>query len=151
MPSQSVNARTSRRDFISLGAAGVTTLALASSHKCRLNAADKPSDLSRATATQLAALIQSKSVSSLEVVDACLTRIAQVNSKLNAVVTLVADDARAKARLADQALARGDVIGPLHGVPMTIKDSLDTAGVISTAGTPGRKNFIPKEDATVVK
>jgi amidase len=133
---------------MAIGAAGITSLALASSH---LVAAEKPSDLTRATARQLAALIRGKDASAFEVVDACLARIAQVNPQLNAVVALVADDAREKARAADQALARGDTLGPLHGVPMTIKDSLDTAGVVTTAGTQGRKNFVPKEDATVVK
>jgi amidase len=151
MRAKSAAVGTSRREFMALGAAGITSLALASSRPSRLMAAEKPSDLTRATARQLAALIRSKDVSALEVVDACLARIAQVNPQLNAVVTLVADDAREKARAADQALARGDSLGPLHGVPMTIKDSLDTAGVVTTAGTRGRKNFIPKEDATVVK
>jgi len=114
-------------------------------------AAKTPTDLMRCTVVQLAEMIRRKEVSSLEVVDACLARIEQVNPKLNAVVALVADEARAKARAADKALASGAATGPLHGVPMTLKDSLDTAGVISTAGTRGRKNFIPKEDATVVK
>lgn len=113
--------------------------------------AGKPNDLTRCTAVELVGLIRRKEVSSLEVVDACLERIQQVNPAINAVVMLVAEDARAQARIADQKLARGDAAGALHGVPMTIKDSLDTAGVITTAGTLGRKNFVPKEDATVVK
>jgi amidase len=66
------------------------------------------------------------------------------------VVQLVADSARAQARAADAALARGTIYGPLHGVPMTIKDNLDTAGVISTGGTRGRATFVPARDATVV-
>lgn len=103
-----------------------------------------------ATATQLAAAIRTKQVSSAEVVNACLERIEAVNPTLNAVVQLAADTARAHARQADQALARGELRGPLHGVPMTIKDSLDTAGVISTGGTTGRAAFVPDEDATVV-
>ncbi len=114
-------------------------------------AAAQPNDLTRCTVVELVDLIRRKVVSSLEVVDACLERIGQVNPKLNAVVLLVAEDARTQARVADQKLARGDAVGALHGVPMTIKDSLDTAGVITTAGTMGRKNFVPKEDATVVK
>lgn len=110
-----------------------------------------PTDLTRCTVVELVDLIRRKEVSSLEVVDACLERIRQVNPKLNAVVMLVAEDARAQARVADQMLACGAAMGALHGVPMTIKDSLDTAGVITTAGTLGRKNFVPREDATVVK
>ncbi len=99
----------------------------------------------------LAAAIRGKSISSEELVRSCLERIEAVNGKLNAVVQLVADDALARAREADQALARGDSLGPLHGVPMTIKDSLDTRGVVTTGGTKGRASFIPEEDATVVK
>jgi len=85
-----------------------------------------------ASATTLAKAIRTKKVSSAEVVDACLRRVEAVNPKLNAIVQLTAETARAQARQADAALARGDSAGPLHGVPMTIKDSLDTAGVIST-------------------
>ena len=141
----------SRREFLFLGAASATSLMLSVGRHSCLSAAEMPTELFRASASQLAELIRHKKVSSLEVVNACLERIAQVNPKLNAVVALVAEDARANAIAADQKLARGEAVGPLHGVPMTIKDSLDTASVISTAGTPGRKNFIPKEDATVVK
>lgn len=140
----------SRRDFLSVGSIGVASVMtglITNSH----SVAAKPTDLTRCTAVELVDLIRRKEVSSLEVVDACLERIRQVNPKLNAVVMLVAEDARAQARVADQKLARGEAMGALHGVPMTIKDSLDTAGVITTAGTMGRKNFVPKEDATVVK
>jgi amidase len=82
-------------------------------------------------------------------VAACLDRIAAVNPRINAVVAF-ADDALDLARAADAALARGDDVGPLHGVPMTIKDSLDTAGLVTTAGTIGWKDRIPDRDATVV-
>ena len=103
-----------------------------------------------ASAKSLAHEIQNKKVSSEEVVNAHLQRIEEVNSKLNAVVQLTAERAQAEAREADAALARGEIKGPLHGVPMTLKDSLDTAGVISTGGTKGRVAFVPVEDATVV-
>ena len=81
--------------------------------------------------------------------DACLGRIAAVNPRINAVVAL-ADDALERAHAADAALDRGDDVGPLHGVPMTIKDSLDTAGLVTTAGTIGWKDRVPDRDATVV-
>jgi amidase len=93
--------------------------------------------------------IRDRRVSSLEVVDACLARIEAVNPLLNAVVRL-ADDARDRARDADARLARGIVDGPLHGVPFTAKDSLDTAGVVTTAGTVGWRDRVPHRDATVV-
>jgi amidase len=100
--------------------------------------------------TALAAAIARKQISSEEVVTACLDRIAAVNPALNAVVQLDRDRALARARESDAALARGERAGPLHGVPMTIKDSLDTAGTVTTGGTLGRKTFVPASDATVV-
>jgi amidase len=107
-------------------------------------------ELIYASATALARAIRAKEITSLEVVDAYLERIETVNPQLNAVVQVGADVARDQARAADAALARGKVKGPLHGVPMTFKDSLDTAGVISTGGTTGRRSFVPVQDATVV-
>ena len=103
-----------------------------------------------ASATAQAAAIRQKSVSAEEVVQAHLDRIEAVNPRLNAVVQLRTEAALDEARAADAALARGDRCGPLHGVPMTLKDSIDTAGVITTAGTRGRASFVPDRDATVV-
>lgn len=103
-----------------------------------------------ASVTSLAQAIRDKKVSAVEVITAHLQRIAAVNPRLNAVVCLAAERALEEARAADAALARGETTGPLHGVPMTIKDSLDTAGLVSTGGTKGRAAFIPAQDATVV-
>jgi len=89
-------------------------------------------------------------ISSEELTRAFLDRIGAVNPTLNAVVQLDAEGALARAREADQARSRGEVWGPLHGIPMTIKDSLDTAGMITTGGTLGRASFRPEADATVV-
>jgi len=108
------------------------------------------SELIDASVTQLAKAIQAREISSVEIVQACLKRIEEVNPRLNAVVQLRAEEALDEARRADAALARGESHGALHGIPMTIKDSLDTAGVITTGGTLGRKNFVPEKDATVV-
>jgi amidase len=105
-------------------------------------------DLCFASATWMSAAIASRTVSSLELVDACLARIERVNPAINAVVHLTSD-ARVRARRADKDLAQGTVRGPLHGVPFTLKDSLDTAGVITTAGTVGWRDRVPVEDATV--
>jgi amidase len=107
-------------------------------------------DLIYASAKELARAIRTKEVSSVEVVKAYLARIEAVNPKLNAVVQLTIDTALEQAREADAALAHGEVRGPLAGVPMTIKDSFDTAGVVTTYGTPGRAKYIPTEDATIV-
>ena len=101
-------------------------------------------------AQSLADSIRSGDLASEEVVNTLLRRIEEVNPALNAVVQLAAEAAIARAREADISLSRGESWGPLHGVPMTIKDSLDTAGVISTGGTMGRASFVPEQDATVV-
>jgi amidase len=102
------------------------------------------------SAVSLAQQIRDKQLGSEELVRQHLQRIEQINPKINAVVAL-ADDAIERAKLADKAMAKGDLAGPLHGVPMTIKDCFDTEGVVSTWGTWGRKDFVPAEDATVVK
>ncbi len=99
--------------------------------------------------TELARLVRAGGASSAEVVESCLARIAEVNGAVNAVVAL-APDALDRARAADEALARGQSVGPLHGVPFTAKDSLDTAGVATTAGTIGWRDRVPSRDATVV-
>ena len=103
-----------------------------------------------ASATALAKAIRDREVSSEEVVNAYLKRMRAVNPKLNAVVQELGETACEQARAADRALARGGLLGPLHGVPMTIKDTLETAGVITTGGTQGRAAFVPKEDAVAV-
>ena len=107
-------------------------------------------ELIYASAVTIARNIRDKSVSAAEVVESHLRRIDEVNPALNAVVQSAADRARSEAREADDALARGELKGPLHGVPMTIKDSLDSEGVISTGGTKGRASFVPDRDSTVV-
>jgi len=143
----------SRREMMSLLGNGVlfSGLAACSSQTTReAPPAQLQDELYYSSTAALAHAIRTKQVSSEEVVKACLDRIEEVNPKLNAVVQLVVEDALAKAREADAGVARGQFKGPLHGVPMTIKDSLDTAGVISTGGTKGRAAFIPETDATVV-
>ena len=107
-------------------------------------------DLLFASATQQAQAIRDKRVSCVELVTWHLNRIEAVNPTLNAVVQLAAERALQEAEVADAALVRGERLGVLHGVPFTIKDSLDTAGIISTGGTVGRRDHVPTEDATAV-
>lgn len=107
-------------------------------------------ELTSFSATTLARFIRTHLVSSVAVVDAHLARLEAANPKLNAVVQLQAETARQQARAADEAVSRGERLGPLHGVPITLKDSLDTAGMVSTWGTMGRADFTPEHDATVV-
>lgn len=102
------------------------------------------------TATTLARKIRDKDLTSEELVSDHLERIGKINPRINAIVAF-SEHALEQARAADQKLARGEPVGPLHGVPMTIKDCFDTAGIISTWGTLGRKDFVPEKDATIVR
>ena len=102
------------------------------------------------TATEIAQAIRDREISSEEAVQAHLDRIEEVNPKLNAVVLVSTRSATKAAQRADEAVASGAELGPLHGVPMTIKDAYEVARVVSTGGTLGRKDFVPDEDATVV-
>ena len=106
-------------------------------------------DIIYASAKSMAQAIQDKEVSAVELVDAHLARIEEVNPALNAVVQIAADRARTEAQEADAAIARGESKGKLHGVPFTLKDSIDTEGIITTGGTLGRKDYVPDADATV--
>jgi amidase len=108
------------------------------------------SSLTFASAHQLARMIRDREVSAIEVLDAYLTQIAKHNSKLNAICTLDEDNARTRAKLADEALAKGENWGALHGVPITIKDIFETAGLRTTAGYIPLKDYVPQEDATAV-
>ena len=99
---------------------------------------------------KLAGLLRAKKLSATEVVKLHIARIDAVNPKINAVVAKCYERALFEAGEADVALAKGRLKGALHGVPMTIKDSFDTAGLVSTGGTLGRKDFVPGKDATVV-
>ena len=100
--------------------------------------------------TELARLIRRSEVSAEETVSAFLDRIEHVNPEINAVVNLRREAALEEARAADNSMHSGRNIGPLHGVPFTVKDSFDTAGTISTAGITGRATYIPEQDATAV-
>jgi amidase len=108
------------------------------------------SELALLTAQELAASIRRHHVSSQDVLEAHLAQIAAHNPGLNAIVTLDEEPARRRAKAADEALVRGEVWGPLHGVPVTIKDVLETAGLRTTASFRPLANHVPKEDATVV-
>ena len=101
-------------------------------------------------AHELAELILKRSLTSTEVVDAYLEQIRLYNPKLNAIVTLDEKGARKRAKEADEALAKGMIWGPLHGVPVTIKDNYATAGIRSTNSDPAHADFIPDYDATAV-
>ena len=102
------------------------------------------------SASAQARALRARELSSREIVDACLARIEAINPTINAVVQLVAERAQHEADELDKLAMAGQFRGSLHGVPITIKDSLNSAGIVSTGGTLGRKNFVPEVDAPVV-
>jgi amidase len=99
------------------------------------------------TAYGLADAIRGREVSAREALEHMVARVESFDGPVNAVVRLDLDRARADATAADEAIARGDELGPLHGVPITIKDSFMTEGCITTSGAPQLADFVPTEDA----
>jgi len=107
--------------------------------------------LAFATIAELAPLLARKKISPVELVELHLARIAQLQPKLNAFLTLTAELALAQARAAERELLRGRCRGPLHGIPLAIKDNIWIRGVRTTAGSTILGNFVPAEDATVIR
>ncbi|RZN32057.1 amidase family protein, partial [Bradyrhizobium sp. Leo121] len=109
------------------------------------------SEIWQLSATELAQGIARRQLSSAEVIDAHLARIDAVNPALNAVVHVLVDEARAAAGLADKKLAGGETVGPLHGVPFTVKENIDMAGLPTTWGVPALAQAVVPVDAPVVE
>ena len=103
------------------------------------------------SATELAKRIAARELSALEVTDAHLAQIERCNPQVNAIVTLVADQARDAAKAADAKQARGEALGLLHGLPMVHKDLAETKGICTTLGSPLFKDFIPDRTALIVE
>ncbi|HET6257342.1 amidase [Pseudonocardia sp.] len=102
-------------------------------------------------ARELARMLRAKEISAREVLDAHLAQIERCNPDVNAIVTLVADRAADEAAAADERLAHGDEVGPLHGLPIAHKDTHDTAGIRTTYGSPLLADNVPTRDALVVE
>ena len=107
-------------------------------------------DLCWLTLQEASERVRRKEISSLELTRACLQRIEKLNSRLNAFITVTRDQALAQARELDSELRAGHWRGPLHGIPVALKDLIDTAGIRTTAGSAHYKNRVPQEDAAVV-
>ena len=122
-----------------LGVAAAAPLAAAQSDICFLSA------------TEMADLIRRKKLSARETLDAHLKQIERVNPKVNAIVTLVTEQAIENARKADEAQARGATLGPLHGLPIAHKDLVETAGIRTTFGSRIFKDYVPVHDAILVE
>ena len=103
------------------------------------------------SATDAAQAVRRKEISSRELTETLLARIEATNPALNAVVELRREAALREAAAADETAARGDAAGPLHGVPMTIKDSFNVSGLHTTWGNPAFKDFVADSDATVAR
>jgi amidase len=150
----------SRRDFLRTAVAGSAAAIATGSLLSRVSAQTAPTQFSVSTdkstdplfvsTTKIAQLIREKKVSAVDVVTASYKRIDAVNPKINAVVAFCRERALAEAKAADESLTKGKLLGPLHGVPFTVKDSFDAVGVVSTGGTLGRKDHVSSFDATVV-
>src|SRR5256885_7280121 len=108
-------------------------------------------DIPFRSARQLAAEIRKQKIGCLELLDLYVGRVEKYDGALNAVVVRDIERARARARAADGALAKGDIWGPLHGVPMTVKESYDVAGLPTTWGVPEYKSNLAARDAVVVE
>ena len=108
-------------------------------------------DLTAKSLVDVAAAIASKEVSCLDVTDACLARAEKLQPVLNCFISLEADEARAQAKDADAALARGEIRGPLHGVPLAHKDLLYRTGKLTTCGSRVLGDFVADTTATVLQ
>src|SRR5437667_6084279 len=108
------------------------------------------SEVTQLSLSEESELIRSRRISPVELTGACLSRIERLNGKLNAFITVTADSALSQARAAEGEIQRGNWKGPLHGVPVALKDLIDTAGVRTTAASAVFKDRVPEEDAEVV-
>ncbi len=136
----------SRRQFLSVGAAAVALPAVGP-----LSALAARDDLAGLSLAAVAALVRSRSVSPVELVEACFKRIDALNPKVNAYITVTRDLALQQARELEDDQKHGRWRGPLHGVPMALKDNIDTAGVRTTGASELFKDRVPSDDAEVVR
>jgi len=104
-----------------------------------------------ASISEVAAMLRDGTTSAVELTNLMLGRIADMNKELNAYITVTADLALKQAEKADLELAKGLDRGPLHGVPVAIKDLIDTQGVVTTGGSKHYKTRVPEQDATVIE
>ena len=146
-PPPPVPLKSSRREFLAAGfgaAFGATVAA-------RFAMADASDDLTALTLKQASDRIRAKNVSPVELTEACLDRIKTYNPKINAWITVMREKALAQAKDLEKEQAAGHFRGPLHGIPIGIKDSIDIAGVRTTAGSAVYEYNFPAEDAEVVR
>ena len=129
---------------------GLAAASISSALPAVLSAQPPAPSLCFTSAVEMAALIRAKKLSAREALAEHLKQIDRVNPQVNAIVTLIADQATADAARADEMQARGEALGPLHGLPVAHKDLLDTAGVRTTYGSPLFKDHVPAQDNLLV-
>ena len=110
-----------------------------------------PDDILELNLTELSRLIVTRELSSAETVQAALTQLARLEGKLNAFITVLGEQAPVYAKKADEEIARGNYRGPLHGLPVTIKDMFETAGVLTTGGSKILADWVPTTDSHLVE
>ena len=155
-----MKSKMSRREALKLGANAAVTATMTPLFSANPVEAESPSasapgtpaDICFFRAVDVANLIREKKVSAREVMQAHLQQISRVNSKVNAIVTLVGEEQlMAEAAAADESLAKGKLLGPLHGMPVGVKDLHETAGIRTTYGSPLHRDFVPDFDCRVVQ
>ncbi len=155
-----MRSKMSRRDALKLGTNAAVTAAIApllsanvaETKPSAANAPDASPDICFLRAADMAKAIREKKLSAREVMQAHLKQISRVNSKVNAIVTLVAEEQlMAQAAAADESLAKGKLLGPLHGMPVGVKDLHEAAGIRTTYGSPLHRDFVPDFDCRVVQ
>src|SRR5262249_16494315 len=118
---------------------------------CGALALGAENDLTRLTLAAASERVRRRAISPIELTGACLQRIERLNPHLNAYITVTAEAALAHAHELETELARGRWRGPLHGIPVAVKDNIDTAGIATTAASELFKDRVPSEDAEVVR
>ena len=146
----------SRRHFMGVIAAGAIGSSFVCAGKRSLAGASpaksrQPDELTNLTLSEAAAAVRKRRVSPVELTEACLARIEQLNPRLNAFITVTAEAALAEARAAEASIHAKRWLGPLHGIPIALKDLIDTAGVRTTAASAVFQDRIPQGDAQVVR
>ncbi len=138
----------SRRSFLAITAAAAASLAGVPQISAGQGGGD---DVTRLSLQDVAEQVRRKRISPVELTKSCLARIERLNPTLNAFITVSAESALAAARVAEAEIQRGRWRGPLHGIPIALKDLFDTAGVRTTAASALYKDRVPAEDAEVVR
>jgi aspartyl-tRNA(Asn)/glutamyl-tRNA(Gln) amidotransferase subunit A len=140
-----------RRDFIKTTVAACASTAFGTPEQDRVAATHQPDALTALSLWDAGESVRTRKVSPVELANACLARIERLNPELNAFITVTGDQALADARTAESEIARGKRRGPLHGIPIALKDLFDTAGVRTTAASAVFADRVPSQDAEVVR